>query len=686
MYILRKSVASVLCFVLVLLLAGCAAASRQPASKTNVPPVDASPVTDSIPATGDNLGLYDALVILKSRVEKLDMHSFAGSATWIEKKEKMASCIDAAMKEAQKGAYDRVSSLLQVEIGSLVEKEVIGNEAEKLTALIRVAGGCVDSAAATTVTVKQGKVAGAAGYLNSWVWKGIPYARPPIGEMRWRAPADLTAWSGVRHSTDAYEVSVQREQSKMWVPTGRIVGGEDCLYLNIWRPRNDRQKLPVYFWIHGGGNTFGTGKLYDGSTLASKSDLVVVTIQYRLGALGWFNHPALKAGVSPEEASGNFGLLDIIKALQWVRENIGAFGGDPDNITVAGESAGGHDTMDLIVSPLAAGLFHRAICESAGMKPVTVEEGIAQANNTIENLLLADGKAGSKEEAVEYRKRMTDSDIAIYLRSKKAEDIIKAETAEKMKTGFHPAFIDGVVMPDTWVNVIASGRYNRVPIIIGSNEYELKPFQPLLGGAIPTSSGHRWSDLYAVLDGRLRLEDVLTGQFDKDLYEACGYYGSRYWKAGSVDSVARQLKAHQDSVWVYFFKWGGMGSGPSPYDFIIGAGHATEIPFFFGWPRDTFGYAFTEQNKAGRQALQRAMMSYAAQFMRTGDPDAGGGELPCWQAWSNEAGGPKCIVFDATYDEARIGMMSEEVTSEGVRAEVESLPPMIKQVVKLWIQ
>ena len=683
---MRKSIVTLLCLILIFLPVGCAPSNRQPATAQTSFQVSTSVGTDSIPATGDNLGLYDALVMLKLRVEGLGISSFAESASWGEKKQKMVDDITAAMEEAQRGAYDGVASLLQDEVTGMIEKAIVGDEATKLRALVKVVEGCISNAAATTVEVRQGRVAGAAGYLNSWVWKGIPYARPPVGEMRWRAPADPAGWSGVRHSTDAYEVAVQKEQSKMWVPTGRIVGSEDCLYLNIWRPRNERQKLPVYFWIHGGGNTFGTGKLYDGSALAIKSDLIVVTIQYRLGALGWLNHPALKVGVTPEEASGNFGLLDIIKALQWVHENIGAFGGDPDNITVAGESAGGHDTLDLLVSPLADGLFHRAICESAGMRPITVEEGIAKAANMIENLLLADGKVRSREEAAEYRRRMTENETAGYLRSKKAEDIIRAETAEKMTAGFHPAFIDGVVMPDSWLNVIASGRYNRVPVIIGSNEYELKPFQPLLGAVIPTSSGHRWSDLYAVLDGRLKLDDVLAGQFDRDLYEACGYYGSRYWKASSVDSVARQLKTQQDNVWVYFFKWGGVGSGPTPYDFIIGAGHATEIPFFFGWSRDTFGYAFTEQNKVGRQALQKAMMSYAAQFIRTGDPDAGGGDLPRWETWSNEAGAPKCIVFDATYTDARIGMMSEEVTADGVRAEVESLPPLIKQVVKLWIQ
>ena len=225
-----------------------------------------------------------------------------------------------------------------------------------------------------------------------------------------------------------------------------------------------------------------------------------------------------------------------------------------------------------------------------------------------------------------------------------------------------------------------------MPIILGSNEYELKPFEPLLGAAIPTSSGYRWVDLYKVLNGQLKLDDVLASQFDRDLYEACGLYGTRYWKAKYVDSLARKLKEKQDNVWCYFFKWGGKGSGPSPYDFIIGAGHATEIPFFFGWPRDTFGYAFTDQNEQGKMALQQEVMSYAAQFAATGDPNSTGNGQTYWHTWSNEADGPKCIVFDGTYNDAKVGMMTEEVTAEKVRDEVEALPLLIKPVVKLLLQ
>jgi para-nitrobenzyl esterase len=193
----------------------------------------------------------------------------------------------------------------------------------------------------------------------------------------------------------------------------------------------------------------------------------------------------------------------------------------------------------------------------------------------------------------------------------------------------------------------------------------LKNFLPLMGANIPTSSFHRWADLHKVLDGQMALDEVMPLKLDRDLYRLCGFLGSRNFKAVHVDSVARKLKEKQDDVYCYQFKWGGPGSGPAPYDFIFGAAHAVEIPFFFGWPRDAFGYAFTEENRKGREALQKAMMAYAARFAATGDPNPPGGGLATWEEWSNKDGGPKCMVLDATLTETKLDMMYEEVTTRG---------------------
>jgi para-nitrobenzyl esterase len=407
--------------------------------------------------------------------------------------------------------------------------------------------------------------------------------------------------------------------------------------------------------------------------------MVVVIIQYRLGPLGWFNHPALKVGATPEESSGNFGTLDTVKALKWVHDNIKAFGGNPDNITIAGESAGAHNVMNLLVSPLGKGLFHRAISESGGMTILPVTSGIASANSTIEKLLVADGTVPDNAAAATYRENMTSAQTASYLRGKDALQVVQAQMNAAGSMDTHAAYEDGVVIPGSWLSVIASGNYNRVPVILGSNEYETKIFMPLFGGTRTTSSGNRWSDLLKVIDGQLTLDQVMPLQSDRDLYEACGYYGARNWKAKYVDSIARQLKEKQDDVYCYFFKWGGPGSVPKPFDFIFAASHGMEIPFFFGWDSGrVFTTAFTEQNRPGSEQLQTAIMAYVAQFAATGNPDTPSRSLPQWQKWSNVTGEPKCIVFDASYTEAKISMMTSEVTVESVKAEVDALPDAIK--------
>ena len=184
----------------------------------------------------------------------------------------------------------------------------------------------------------------------------------------------------------------------------------------------------------------------------------------------------------------------------------------------------------------------------------------------------------------------------------------------------------------------------------------------------------------------MTLDEVMPLKFDKDLYQACGYYASRNFKARFVDSNARALREKQDSVYCYLFSWGGTGSGPSPYDFIFGAAHAVEIPFFFGWPRDTFGYAFTAQNRDGRVQLQKAMMSYMKNFAVTGNPNMQGGNLPSWEPWSNETGRPKCIVFDADFTDAKISMMAEEVDRDSVISQVDKLSEPTRAMVRLWLQ
>jgi para-nitrobenzyl esterase len=380
--------------------------------------------------------------------------------------------------------------------------------------------------------------------------------------------------------------------------------------------------------------------------------VVVVIIQYRLGPLGWFTHPALRHGDANDD-SGNYGTLDTIQALKWINENIEAFGGNPDNVLITGESAGGHNVTNLLLSPQAEGLFHKAMSQSNGMITVSVAAGEARAEKTIAALLAADGL-----------EEVPNGDVEAYLRSKTGKEIVEANYAMYGMPSAYNAYQDGHVLPaKSEISAIRSGEYNKVPIILGANEYELKSFMPLYG---PLLGVPQWYQLIAVLDGDIpSIDDVLPTDKDKDLYELTGYYGSRNWRAKYVDERARALKDQQDDVYAYKFTWGGKGSGPSPFDFIYAAGHAMDIPFFFGSDTSKWGYGYSPENDTtGRVELQNSMMAYLANFAYTGDPN--GADLPDWKTWTNDDG-PKAVVFGSDYDHADIHMDFEEVFINDVK-------------------
>lgn len=506
----------------------------------------------------------------------------------------------------------------------------------------------------TVVETRYGKVAGFYNTDSTVAWKGVPFAKAPVGDLRWKAPQDPEAWDGVRDATEDCTPCTQLITGADWIRTDTAEGSEDCLYLSIYRPIADKKNLPVYVWIHGGSNNFGKALHYDGSAIANRSNMVMVVLQYRLGPFGWLTHPALRHG-DPLDDSGNFGTLDNIKALEWIQDNIGAFGGDPGNLTITGESAGAHNVMNLVISPLAAGLFHRAMSQSGGMTTDSVEEGEAQAELTIAALLAADGLT-----------EVPGGEVEAYLRSKSSAEIFEAYYASYFTLPTYDAYQDGHVLPGSVVATIRSGNYNKVAIILGANQYETKAFMPLYG----PSFGVPWWDLrFEVLEGNQLLDDVLPTDFDKALYEVTGYYGSRNWRAKFVDERARALKEQQERVYAYQFNWGGPGSGAEPFDFIYGAGHAMEIAFFFGSDTSLWGYGYNPDNDtAGRQALSDAMMAYLANFAKTGNPNGSG--LPVWQKWYNKEGKSKVMVFDANFDEALLNMSDEEVTFAGVVAEL----------------
>ncbi len=511
------------------------------------------------------------------------------------------------------------------------------------------------------VTVRYGTVEGREkkGVVS---WFGIPYAKPPIGELRWKAPKDPAPWSGVYQATGKPPAGMQYGI----FPKKAVIGQEDCLYLNIWRPADETEGLPVYVWIHGGGNSSGSSTFvsdYFGVPFVSETQSVFVSINYRLGPFGWFTHPSLRTDASSEDASGNYGLLDIQHALRWIQENIGAFGGDNTNVTVAGESAGGINILALLQSPRSEGLFHKAIIRSGGIMQSTIAEGDTASEMVLRKLLTRDKYKPEEMKAV--FDTWSDTETAAYLRSAKAKDILRCFEPRSFGMISLPLlFRDGTVLPAEGENVFSDGTYPmKVPIIIGSNEDEVKLF----------------------FAGRRELRK------QEQLYQAAAQLGSDRWRLDGVDSLVRKLvrREEQPPVFTYYFRWGALdGAGesvlPCSRGELLGACHAAEVPFFHGTVETSpFGIVFyTGKNRPGAEQLGTVIVQYTKDFLHM--PAAGKetltadfGRAPVWLPWTPGTG-PKTLLLNAGYTDLKLGMSEMEFTQSSVdRALKENFPPEI---------
>ncbi|HXZ84090.1 MAG TPA: carboxylesterase family protein, partial [Myxococcota bacterium] len=483
-----------------------------------------------------------------------------------------------------------------------------------------------------------GAVIGFSESPKTFTWLGIPYAKPPLGELRWRAPQPPEPWTGVRDALALGSACPQMANPLGDQPDakkGTVIGREDCLYLNVYAPRSSAEeaasrRLPVMLWLHGGGNSVGHAGSYGGSSLAGTYNVVVVTANYRLGPLGWFRQAALVADAeNDDERSGNWGTLDQIRALEWVRDNAAAFGGDPNNVTIFGESAGGTDVVTLLLSPRAAGLFQRAISESGG----TESAPLAKAENLTDAPTPGDGQSSGEATLrilfpgvprAEARKRadaLRPSELAAQLRSAELGTIFAAYGGGRERMGgmldLPMVLRDGAVVPsEDALQLFEEGRFNRVPVILGSNRDELKLF--FFGDPKQV----RW--WFGFLP-RMR---------DPRRYELAAQYGTLGWKRGSVDAPAEAIKQTPGSeVYAYRFDWDEEPSFlGSDFSKLLGAAHGMEIPFVFrSFEGSPFGRLFTERNRAGREQLADDMSSYWAQFAYSGAPGRGrSGQLPEW--------------------------------------------------------
>ena len=509
-----------------------------------------------------------------------------------------------------------------------------------------------------------GEVVGFIDDFGARAWMGVPFAAPPVGELRWKAPRPPARNSEVVEALAAGPMCPQFETILSGGELGGeplVIGSEDCLYLNIWSPPNARD-LPVMFWIHGGGNTIGHAGSFIGARLAATNNLVVVTTNYRLGVFGWFNHPALQTG-NPADDSGNYGTLDLVRALEWTRDNIAAFGGDPKRVTVFGESAGAYNTLAMMASPLAAGLFHRAVVQSGGFEaadPVRgrnfSDEGGHEFSGPeiVNHLLVADGLADDTRGARRHQETMDNATVRDYLYGKSPGEIFAAVDGGPFGMFDMPDnFGDGHVLPNLPTDEIFSsaGNHNKVPVILGTNRDE------------PT--------LFMTRDPRY--VDSTFGIFfslkDEQTYRSLAHYGGRAWKARGVDQLAEAMTASGNpDVYAYRFDW---DEEPSilGYDLSValGAAHAIEIGFVFGEFNGLgLGYVYPDDENQWR--LSDSVMSYWAEFAYTGTPGAGrdGAETP-WLAWGQD--GQTQIILDTPTD-GGIRMDDDVVTYETLKAEL----------------
>ncbi|CAA2110470.1 carboxylesterase/lipase family protein [Variovorax paradoxus] len=530
---------------------------------------------------------------------------------------------------------------------------------------------------------------------GTWSWKGVPYAQPPVGALRWRAPRDPQPWSAARPSQAFAPACVQtqrlygpglnnRYDETVGSTLGRTVGDEDCLYLNIWTPASlPGAPRPVIVFVHGGSNIAGytADPVYDGAALARHEDAVVVSINYRLGIFGFLDARALKTGVR-EEDSGNFALLDIVKALEFVAANAAAFGGDPRRVTLMGQSAGAVNVYALQSSPMLVArgrvLFHRLAALSGGLStaaslpsggiPAVLPAPVwaARGQALVLESLVAGGQAADETQARQWEAGSSPERTAAWLRNLSADtllQVVRTRLAPRGMAASNP-IPDGWVLAQDPIMAVRAGRYLRMPVLAGHTRDETKLFpqlfalSPALGGA----SG-RLLDDGAVFSLAARYNPEAPPQTALEQWIPPAYlpvgtpdtgFDARarrldaLWFSAIRDDMLDALRTRQEAVWAYEFEWDRL---PPPLDQIFGAAHTFDLPFIFGnfGPSLYSRFMFTHANAPGRLALSDAMMRSLGAFARRGDPnDARSGTV--WPQW------PRRLVFDAELQHAAIGV------------------------------
>jgi para-nitrobenzyl esterase len=453
---------------------------------------------------------------------------------------------------------------------------------------------------ATLVRTECGLVRGVA--ANRVVsWKGIPYAEPPVGNLRWRAPRPAKPWEGVRSASQFGPACMQVDD---------IPKSEDCLTLNVWRPSaREAQALPVMVWIHGGAMVHGSAAMYPADAVAAQG-VVVVSMNFRLGRLGHFAHPAL-AAEAPGDVRGNYGYLDQLAALQWVQRNIAAFGGDPQEVTLFGESAGGGAVMAHLVSPMSRGLFRRAILQSPGAPGSRAQTSPSADLATAEKMAVEWARAaGIEGDSPATLRDLRDLPAAKVVAGTSATETLAALSAGGKPFGMAMAILDGRFLVEQPESALAAGRQAKVPVLIGADDRELAIGSAGSKDELFAYFGPDAAEARRTYDprGDQTLAELKQQVFaDRVLVEPARHFADEMARAGQA-------------VWLYRFAY----VSESQRGRLMGCLHGLEIPFTFDVPGALVGDKVTVADKI----MGDLASAYWVQFGKTGDPNGDG--RPLW--------------------------------------------------------
>ncbi len=506
----------------------------------------------------------------------------------------------------------------------------------------RVETPAVETASTDTVitelaTTKHGKIRGKKSG-RAHIWLGVPYGQT----KRWKAPEAPTSWNGIK--------SCKKKKT---------VRGNNCLFVNIYTPaKTTGDRLPVMVFLHGGGNVGGTAN-QNFNSFAKETKAVVVSVEFRQGAFGWFQSRGLKTGNQWTD-SGNFAMLDIRLALQWVQQNISEFGGDRANVTLTGFSAGARDTLNCVISPMMKGLFHKVISFSGGMTTCSVKEGKKWSNEKLAGILVRRGRFSGKnrkKRALGYVKRISKKKLAKLLNSLTDQEIrwMTKGKSQLRLTNFPQCFRDGKVIPKVGFECLEWGGYNRVPMLVSSNKSE-------------------FANASNKVMRRILQKNPKTFKNRKQFYnlmQKAKKYGSELQSSFYLEKVANKVASdpYHENIYAYRFAWGESKSVVgSEYARYVGAIHGMDLDFLLGKYKkgnaQTSDNIYKASNLEGRKALTSVMRQYVRNFLYKGDPngtDASGNSLTVWNKWSRTKGSRRIMTFSASRKKAKVAMTSRYI-------------------------